>query len=135
MRKGIWLAVFAVAMPLAAIACNDGELRSDDFDQSCDVDDDCVIVNEIGFCCSCEEVAINRDDLSDYEEASGCGDCSSFCAQQSLPRCIEGACVAKLDRDCAPGFDYPCEKEECANGAGVKRCGDNGFSYDDCRCN
>jgi hypothetical protein len=134
MWKGCWLAAFAGALPLWSVACGDEILKSDDFDQSCDVDSDCVVVNEIGFCCGCEEVAINRDELESYEEAANCGTCGFDCPSAASPVCNQGVCEAAPDLLCAPGFDYACENEDCSNGAGLKKCRANGLGYDECTC-
>jgi hypothetical protein len=134
MWKGCWLAAFAGALPLCSVACGDGELKSDDFDQSCEVDSDCVVVDDIGFCCSCEEVAINRDALDDYEEAANCGTCEFDCPQASSPACKQGMCEARPELVCAPGVDYACNNDECADFAGLKTCRADGLDYGACTC-
>lgn len=128
------MAAFVGALPLWSIACGDGKLKSDDFDRSCEVDSDCVVVVELGYCCSCEVVGINRDELEDYEEAADCGDCGISCASSSSPLCVVGTCEAQEDLLCAPGFEYACEREDCTNGAGIKRCNEDGVTYGDCIC-
>jgi hypothetical protein len=128
------LGVSVFAVSVLGAACGDKVLKSDDFDQSCDVDSDCVVVVELGFCCSCEQAGINRDALEEYEEASDCAPCDASCAEPFSPRCEAGSCIADPVLDCTPGEKYICGNYQCPTGNGHKACEDDGYGFDDCLC-
>ncbi len=135
MPEVCWLAALVGTLAVTSAACGDGKLTHEDFDRSCEVDSDCVIVEEIGFCCSCEEVSINRGDLASYEEAAHCGDCGADCPPASSPSCNEGSCEAVSDLVCTPDVSYPCAEGDCPNGTPAGRpCLENGKGYGTCKC-
>lgn len=132
MWKGIWLGVAAVLLPLGFVACSDGELTSDDFDRSCETDSDCIVVFEIGFCCSCQVTAISVSEVEAYETANGCDNCALSCGFFPDARCIDEAC--RVQRDCAPFVRYACDREECVGGKGIHVCNADGFTFGECTC-
>ena len=72
LRPGNTLLILAAVVAAVSTGCND-EIYAGDFDQSCDVDEDCVIVTEGDYCdrnsCNCPNAAISVDALEAWESA------------------------------------------------------------------
>ncbi len=133
MHTGLrWVALAASGL-LALLACDDGLLKVDDFDQSCDVNDDCVAVTDLGQCCTCSEAAINRADLAAYEAAIDCPVCASDCPTVFAARCNEGTCEAYEAAVCVPGVQSDCT-DGCTSGTGTHTCLEDGSGYGVCSC-
>ncbi len=96
-----WVVALALLW-LWVAACTSGPctLHADAYDQSCNVDSDCVAVVELNGCgqCACATGAINKRDLAKYQSdlaggtsnaAKGC-----FCPCEGVPVCCAGSCIA-----------------------------------------
>jgi hypothetical protein len=81
---------------LAGASCGDVILASD-YDQSCAADSDCVAVIVGELCdCLCAMAAINKAELTKYEEAASDRACGTFCSPCGAPKavaCDAGKCV------------------------------------------
>lgn len=88
----------ALALTLAAAGCGD-VIDASDFDQTCVVDEDCVVVLVGEMCdCICTTAGINRGDLPKYDaavRAKACGTLCSPCADVSKAACRGGMCAAE----------------------------------------
>lgn len=95
---------FGAALALACSSDDDRKkaLSADDYDQTCSVDTDCVIV-DIGACeCSCDHAAINVKDKPKFEQdlaqcdtgGSSCGMCPWM--GDTIAFCNAGHCDSKL---------------------------------------
>lgn len=75
---------------LSLFACN-GTTVVDvtDYDQSCQQDSDCVVVQDGNICCGCPNAAINRADLERYQD--DLGECSEQC-DIGCPGTMEAFC-------------------------------------------
>lgn len=109
MSRSSWLALSLVALSVAAWACSSEDekktLSADDYDQTCSVDTDCVIV-DIGACtCTCDSATINVKDKPKFEQdraqcdtgGSSCGMCPWM--GSAVPYCNAGHCDSKLAGD------------------------------------
>jgi hypothetical protein len=78
---------------LAAAACKSTVANVDDFDQSCEVADDCVAVIDGDICCGCPNAVINKKDKEAYDDALGeCSEqCDIGCLDAEL-QCNDGTC-------------------------------------------
>ena len=89
---------------VAPFGCND-EIWASDYDQSCSLDTDCVIVAEGDYCdrdaCNCPAAAINRDDLDRWEqdlsELYRCEDWVDCECYSASVGCQEGTCTTSLE--------------------------------------
>jgi hypothetical protein len=73
-----------VLMALMFVACGEStQLSADDYDQSCVVDEDCVLIEVGDICCGCERAGINRSALDEYEDDRGTctSECDIACAE------------------------------------------------------
>lgn len=83
-------------------ACGPTEVYAVDFDQTCEVAEDCVAVIEGDTCgCGCDYAAIRADDLSAWQEAQSdamgnCGGAIPDCAAcpAAVVSCDAGRCSA-----------------------------------------
>jgi hypothetical protein len=97
--------VLACRTTVAPASCS---VRATDYDQSCNVDTDCVAVTEVYGCgeCACQTGAINTGDLARYQaalagaESSAATGCLCPC-EASAPQCCGGVCT-NLCSACAP---------------------------------
>jgi hypothetical protein len=85
------------------IACGASDIEASDYDQSCTVSEDCVLVAELsasGSECSvgCPRAAINKRAESRYKADfdESLGDCTSrrgaFCDVEDVASCVRGKC-------------------------------------------
>jgi hypothetical protein len=82
-----------VSALLAVCACKTTIANVDDFDQSCEVADDCVAVIDGDTCCGCPYAAINEKDKEAYDDALG--ECSAQCdigCVDTEVQCNDGTC-------------------------------------------
>ena len=90
-----------------------------DYDQSCEFDSNCVLVNLEPCGCSCASKAINTSDEAAYNtavQAITCEEpgplCDPFC-EERLPACAESECYARTPQIItADDFDKSCESAE-----------------------
>jgi hypothetical protein len=96
------IAIWGVLVALLCSSCTDENCKVDaaDYDQSCVVADDCVIVTDGNLCssCQCPRAVINkhsfeqfRDDTRGIEQEDGpvC-DCAAFLAVECVDRRCQG---------------------------------------------
>lgn len=90
--------LFVLAAPIPAVACN-GTTFVDvkDYDQTCKVDADCVLVKAGDICCGCPNAGINKGDLPKHEDDIGTCDavCDIGCAGNTIAVCDNGTCGTK----------------------------------------
>lgn len=107
---------FILLLLLLLPAC-DRSLRATDYDQSCEVDDDCFAVEEGDVCyrCGAQTAAINvqeadRFNIDRNDKAGGCvltsGDSDCFCENESVVACREGQCEL-AQSNCADVIEPP----------------------------
>lgn len=98
MRRPYALAFLLVLAPLAFAAC-DGVTVVDvtQYDQTCSVDADCVLVQDGDICCGCPDAAINKGDLPRYQDDLGTCEavCDIGCVANPTPFCDAGKCAVK----------------------------------------
>jgi hypothetical protein len=121
------LASFLAGSAVVLCACQSDECHrvlASDYDQSCKVDSDCVLVGEVSKCpataCDgCGTQAINKSDQTRYQAAfaqaaaTATGEC--FCPCEGLAVCRAGKCQSG---DCAPPPEDT--RASCGNAGG--RC-------------
>lgn len=93
-------------------------IEAGDFDQSCDFDSDCVLINE-GDPCECHvcpDAAISAGAQTEYDNAIAAAMCPEIacpaiaCADEFLPHCVDGSCdLRKAKYVSVDEFDTSCE--------------------------
>lgn len=94
MRPAVTLAL-VVAAPILAVACDEPTVVDvKDYDQSCKVDGDCVMVKNGAACCGCPNASINERDVVRYQEDQGTCDefCDAVCLNDVVAVCVDGKC-------------------------------------------
>lgn len=105
------------------IHCVPGDIEASDFDQSCSIDDDCILIHE-GDPCECHvcpDAAISRSAQTDHQDAIAAAMCTEAscpaiaCADEFLPHCTDGTCdLRKAKYASTDEFDTSCdEPEDC----------------------
>lgn len=93
-RAGLTFLLF-LAVPVGAIACDDTTVVDvKDYDQTCEVDADCVMVKNGAACCGCPNASINEKDVVRYQEDQGTCDefCDVVCVNNVAAVCVDGTC-------------------------------------------
>jgi hypothetical protein len=100
-----------ITITLLAYGCgqNNHTISASDYNQTCSVDTDCVVVASG---CGCGEVvaAINGADLARYEAdarraAEGCPTSMEECAPSPPAACAQGTCIVCAYDGCPPKID------------------------------
>lgn len=113
MSKRSWIVVGGAVVSLL-IACGVESVRATDYDQSCKINGDCVLVDQLegkGEDCTipCAKGAINQSakDKYDKEYVEESGSCTSTkraeCTAAQAAICREGKCFAATLTDIGPG--------------------------------
>ena len=109
MLKHTWIAGGTVVALL--IACGVESVKSADYDQSCKVDGDCILVDELtgttdnhcSVSCTKGVISKNAKDKYDTEYAQEKQDCTDIaepkCTSASVAVCTAGKCVASTLTD------------------------------------
>lgn len=132
-----WIASFAWAGLVAVGACGGGATVVDvgEYDQSCQVAADCVVVQDGDICCGCPNAAINVDALARYQADLGAceAQCDIGCPSAMVAVCEDGACAAReAEEACQPGALLFCK---CMGGvSGEKTCLEDGTGFGECLC-
>lgn len=65
-----------------------------EYDQSCQQDEDCVVVRDGDICCGCPNAAINVADLERYRDDLGScsAQCDIGCLGETVAFCDDGTC-------------------------------------------
>jgi hypothetical protein len=88
-----------------AIGCG-GSIRARDYDQTCEIDADCVVINDGEKCaierCSCGNASINAQDLERFDADLAALVCIP------VPRLDNAECL------CAPAAEPICSAGSCA---------------------
>lgn len=134
MRIALTGAALFAALPLLALACGSPNVDITEYDQSCEIGDDCVAAVDGDPCCGCPNTAINKSELARYEETVA--ECSEHCdigCGTIVVSCQSGTCaLAEGGTVCTPGEEALCQ---CISGAsGTKICNETGEAYGDCVC-
>ncbi len=127
---------FAVGFGLL-VSCGGGTTIADveQYDQSCELSTDCVLVIDGDICCGCPNAAINESELERYQ--SDLGECSAQCdigcVDNGAAVCVDGACMLQSQVPvCEPGSEVFCS---CGGGQdGVQTCLEDGSDFGDCVC-
>lgn len=94
------------------------------FDQTCEWDTDCEVVDEYFCGCSCQDAAINKSDMEAYRQATAAINCpppptppeptvSCGACAQTIPACFEGVCIARQPFFIEPpNYDVQCEIDD-----------------------
>ena len=130
-------AACAVSAVMGMIACGGSTTVVDvtEYDQACQADEDCVVVQDGDICCGCPNAAINVGDHERYPDDLGsCSEqCDIGCTGELQAYCNRGTCdVRPSGPTCEPGLEVFCK---CQNGAdGTKACNADGVTFGDCVC-
>jgi hypothetical protein len=134
MKRALWITWFVISAPLLGFGCSSTEANATNYDQSCEVAEDCVAVIDGDVCCGCPNAAINKGAKADYDADLGeCDElCDIFCAP-SVVSCVEGTCaVAEQDQICTPGSELFCK---CGpDQSGTQVCNETGTAFGECVC-
>jgi hypothetical protein len=135
MRMAFVGAALIAALPLWVLACGDTNVDVTEYDQSCELGEDCIAVVDGDPCCGCPNAAVNKSEAARYQEAVGeCTElCDIECGTAVIVSCQEGKCtLGEGGSVCTPGEDLQCQ---CISGAtGVKICDDDGEAFGECDC-
>src|SRR5688572_30459245 len=133
MRMALVGVALVAALPLWVLACGDTNVDVTEYDQSCEVGEDCIAVVDGDPCCGCPNAAVNKSEATRYQEAVGeCSElCEIECGQAVIVSCQEGKCaLGEGGSVCTPDEVVQCQ---CISGAsGVKTCDEDGEAFSDC---
>ena len=93
------LRIVALALLVISFSCGDDKVISeDDYDRSCNMDEDCTCILVGDICdCVCEWGSINKAERGRYTEDRYSIECNSDCSpceSTFVSKCIEGICNA-----------------------------------------
>jgi hypothetical protein len=135
MRIALGGALISVTLPFLILACGEPNVEVSEYDQSCEIGEDCIAVVDGDPCCGCPNAAVNKSESARYQ--AEVAECSALCdiesGQAVVFSCQEGKCtLGEGGTVCTPGESLMCQ---CQSGAsGVKTCNDEGEAFSECDC-
>lgn len=135
MRIALAGAALLAALPLLSLSCGSTNVDITEYDQSCEVGEDCIPVVDGDPCCGCPNAAVNKSELERYQDAvAECTElCDIECGKTPTVACQAGKCtLGEGGTICTPNEEVFCQ---CMSGAsGTKICNESGEAFSDCVC-